>query len=269
MDVRVIRQLQLSRHALWATESSRSPDLGEGGSSGGSALMARSLFSDPLQEPTVNNPGFYRGICIELDVFGLCVCAILGSGLLDTEGMTAGTGASAAGNASGFTLKQATVDNVAGGDGDDVGTATAATTTATADHFASSDSSPSRGFNVFKALVAKVMNQVRSGVDQAARQQQGGDKAHTIHMQMELAESLLMSVYRYLCGYGNGLLSDPALHGVVFGLMGKLFKRLIGGLRRLGTEIIYADFNKIIVCTNKYVSELVVAAGYVVVLSAC
>lgn len=69
-----------------------------------------------------------------------------------------------------------------------------------------------------------------------------------------IADSILTAVYRYLCGYGNGLLSDPLLHRVIYGLMTKLFQKLVGGLRRLGTKVVYADFGRIIISTDKHVS---------------
>ena len=69
-----------------------------------------------------------------------------------------------------------------------------------------------------------------------------------------ISDGLLTSVYRYLCGYGNGLLTDPALHRVVYNLMIKLFKKLISGLVKMGTKVVHADFGRIIICTNKSVS---------------
>lgn len=50
------------------------------------------------------------------------------------------------------------------------------------------------------------------------------------------------------------MLSDPLLHKVIYGLMTKLFQKLLGGLRKLGTKIVYADFGRIIISTNKHVS---------------
>ena len=45
------------------------------------------------------------------------------------------------------------------------------------------------------------------------------------------------------------MLSDPLLHRLVYGLMIKLFWRLVSSLKQLGVNIIYADFNKIILNT--------------------
>ena len=60
-----------------------------------------------------------------------------------------------------------------------------------------------------------------------------------------------MVVPRYLCGYGDALLRDPTLHQVIYGLMIKLFKRLVSALKKLGTRVVYADFTRIIVHTDK------------------
>ena len=68
-----------------------------------------------------------------------------------------------------------------------------------------------------------------------------------------ISDSLLTALYRYLCGFGDALLFDPLLHRLVNVLMNKLFKRLISELRKLGVKIVYADFNRIIVDTNKEV----------------
>ena len=68
-----------------------------------------------------------------------------------------------------------------------------------------------------------------------------------------ISESMISSLYRYLCGYGNALLTDPALHGKVYGLMTKLFKRLLSVLKKLGTTIVYASFSRIIIHTDKEV----------------
>lgn len=66
-----------------------------------------------------------------------------------------------------------------------------------------------------------------------------------------LADGVLTAVYRYLCGFGSGLLSDPLLHRVVYGFMVKLFWKLMMCLKSFGSQIVYADFNRIIIATNR------------------
>ena len=96
-------------------------------------------------------------------------------------------------------------------------------------------------------MIAKCIEEVSAGA--------GISNTHSAHSgNSGIADSILTAVYRYLCGYGSGLLSDPLLHRVIYGLMTKLFQKLVGGLRRLGTKVVYADFGRIIISTDKHVS---------------
>ena len=90
-----------------------------------------------------------------------------------------------------------------------------------------------RAFNLLKSLVTKWIDDVRARSD-------------------VISDSILTALYRYLCGFGDGLLYDPALHRVVYGLMTKLFKRLISELRRLGAKVVYADFRRVVLDTGKF-----------------
>jgi Domain of unknown function (DUF1744) len=46
------------------------------------------IWSDPLVEPVINNPGAYRNVCVELEMYGLVVAAIMCSSLLDNTDLT-------------------------------------------------------------------------------------------------------------------------------------------------------------------------------------
>ena len=94
-------------------------------------------------------------------------------------------------------------------------------------------------------MLAKCIDEVSAGAGGVSSSKDPGVSG--------IADSILTAVYRYLCGYGNGLLSDPLLHRVIYGLMTKLFQKLVGGLRRLGTRVVYADFGRIIISTDKHV----------------
>jgi hypothetical protein len=106
--------------------------------------------------------------------------------------------------------------------------------------------------SIFKAMIAKCIEEVSAAAGLSASASAESGVAG-------IADSILTAVYRYLCGYGNGLLSDPLLHRVIYGLMTKLFQKLVGGLRRLGTKVVYADFGRIIISTDKHVSSHVSA----------
>ena len=55
---------------------------------------------------------------------------------------------------------------------------------------------------------------------------------------------------RYLASR-DALLHDPALFRVVQQLMEKVFLRLVSELRRLGAHVVYGDFGRLIIATDK------------------
>jgi DNA polymerase epsilon subunit 1 len=77
---------------------------------------------------------------------------------------------------------------------------------------------------------------------------------HWLHDASELgnpiADKLLGHVYRLINSPG-ATLNDPALHRVVVSLMKVTFYQLLGEFQRLGSTIISATFNRIIIATNK------------------
>ena len=93
IDVMFARQLIHNRHLLWASEESNTPDLG------GSEKDDSAIWSESLVEPTINESGVYRSICVELDIFGLAVCSIVSSSELDAEGITTAFAVNATNNA--------------------------------------------------------------------------------------------------------------------------------------------------------------------------
>jgi len=74
------------------------------------------------------------------------------------------------------------------------------------------------------------------------------------------ADHLLQHFYRWLSS-SSSLLYDPTLHAMVVNLMHKLFLQLLAEFRRLGGDIVYADFSKVcfyvscllLLITKKYV----------------
>lgn len=65
-----------------------------------------------------------------------------------------------------------------------------------------------------------------------------------------VADSMLHNVYR-LVSCPETLMHDSALHRTLHALMRGTFIRLLGELQRLGCTIVYANFHKITVATNK------------------
>ncbi len=64
------------------------------------------------------------------------------------------------------------------------------------------------------------------------------------------ADYQIIHFYRWLRS-PNALLYDPALRKSLLSLMKKLFMQLISEFKRLGSEIVYADFNRVVVNTKK------------------
>lgn len=213
-DILLARRLEAGRQLLWASER-QFPDLG------GSELTFGDLgvWSDALREPTVSNPGAYRAISVEIELFGIAICAIMNSSLLDTIGVAISG--------------ENKVDSMFGEQVD------SAAKTAMPDTSAMADASCARAFNVLKALVAEWIHTVETN---------GFGVNH--------ADVFLVKLYKYLCGFGgDSLMTDSALHRIVYGLMSKLFKRLISEFQVLGVDIVFANFEKIIINTKKYSSD--------------
>lgn len=78
------------------------------------------------------------------------------------------------------------------------------------------------------------------------------------------ASQIFMNSFRWLRS-PNALLYDPALRKTLHNLMKKLFIQLVAEFKRLGAIIIFANFNKIIICTKKKsVTDAISYVEYVV-----
>eukprot|EP00850_Spirogloea_muscicola_P017955 SM000159S01786 [mRNA] locus=s159:288661:304957:+ [translate_table: standard] len=73
------------------------------------------------------------------------------------------------------------------------------------------------------------------------------------------ADELLKHAYRWLCS-PQSKLHDPALHRVLQKVMKKLFALLLAEMRKLGANIVFADFSRIIIYTGKHTKSA--AEGY-------
>lgn len=81
----------------------------------------------------------------------------------------------------------------------------------------------------------------------------------TVYKNM-FADYQIIHFYRWLRS-PQSLLYDPALRRTLHSYMKKLFLQLIAEFQRLGSVIVFANFNKIILCTKK--RSVVDALGYV------
>ncbi|KAK4884405.1 hypothetical protein RN001_000676 [Aquatica leii] len=80
----------------------------------------------------------------------------------------------------------------------------------------------------------------------------------------KFADFQVIHFYRWLRS-PKALLYDPALLHTLQNLMKKLFLQLVAEFKRLGCTIVYANFNKIILCTKKrHVKDAIANAEFVI-----
>ncbi|XP_074652055.1 DNA polymerase epsilon catalytic subunit A-like [Tubulanus polymorphus] len=171
-----------------------------------------STEGDEYSSVEVNNSGCYPTICIELDIASLPINA-----LLESTRVTEQEGAS---TVSFDVIPQQSLEDMLEGQG-------AATTLTGYDETALC----SVAFRIMKSMVHSWIRDV------------------TQHQNV-FADHQIIHFYRWVRS-SSALLYDPALRKTLINLMKKLFMQLIAEFRRLGSTIVYANFNRLILCTKK------------------
>ncbi|XP_048412228.2 DNA polymerase epsilon catalytic subunit A isoform X2 [Stegostoma tigrinum] len=162
----------------------------------------------------INNPGCYSTVTVELDIQSLAVNTILQSHHInDMEG------ASSIG-VSFDVIQQASLEDMMAGN-------QAANALASYDEAALC----SNTFRILKSMVVGWVKEIT-------------------HYQNVYADNQVMHFYRWL-RTPSSLLYDPALHRILHNMMKKLFLQLVAEFKRLGSSIIYANFNRLLLCTKK------------------
>lgn len=78
------------------------------------------------------------------------------------------------------------------------------------------------------------------------------------------ADFQIIHFYRWLRD-PNSLLHDPALRRILHTLMNKLFLHLVSEFKRLGAVIVFANFNKLVICTKKRrIADAITYVEYIV-----
>ncbi|KAK7499885.1 hypothetical protein BaRGS_00008976, partial [Batillaria attramentaria] len=170
----------------------------------------------------INNSGAYHTVCVELEVTSLAVNTIIESGHVnDQEGASAVS----------FDLPTTSLEEIARGQG-------AATM-----GLASYDETAlcSTTFRILKNMV------------------QGWVRDVTTYNNV-FADNQIVHFYRWLRS-PSALLYDPALRRTLHNMMKKVFMQLIAEFQRLGSVIVYGNFNRLILCTKK--RRLMDALSYV------
>ncbi|XP_020776588.1 DNA polymerase epsilon catalytic subunit A [Boleophthalmus pectinirostris] len=172
------------------------------------------MESDDRSSVEINAQGCYSTVCIELDLQSLAVNTILQSQHVnDMEG-----GASL--GVSFDVIQQASLEDMMSGN---QGTSALASYDETA-----------LCSNTFRILKSMVVGWVRE----------------ITQYQNVYADNQVMHFYRWLRSRSS-LLYDPALHRTLHNMMKKVFLQLIAEFKRLGSTVVYGNFNRIILCTKK------------------
>lgn len=162
----------------------------------------------------INSSGCYSTVCVELDIQNLAVNTILQSHHVNDMEGAGSMGISF------DVIQQASLEDMVTGN-------QAASALANYDETALCSST----FRILKSMVVGWVKEIT--------------QYHNIY-----ADNQVMHFYRWLQSPCS-LLHDPALHRTLHNMMKKLFLQLIAEFKRLGSSVVYANFNRIILCTKK------------------
>ncbi|CAH2983486.1 unnamed protein product [Chilo suppressalis] len=168
-----------------------------------------------------NASGAYGSVCVELESDALAVCA-----LLQAQHVLQAEGTSAA---TSFGAQHANIQ--------DAMASTGPNASVNYDETAQCNAA----FKILRTMIASWLRDVTQ-------------------YKNVFADYQISHFYRWL-KTPTSLLYDPALRRTLYNLMKKLFLMLVAEFRRLGSLIVYADFNKIILCTKK--NSVLDGIGYV------
>ncbi|WVW81918.1 DNA polymerase epsilon catalytic subunit A [Kwoniella bestiolae CBS 10118] len=173
-------------------------------------------LSEDLITPRMSTKGCYSSVVLEMEIADLAINAVLQSALVnEMEGSGAGSLA--------FDSASHNLDEYAKG--------TANTSVMLGDAVLSTQT-----FGVLKSMV-------RSWFLDKAR-------AHVKGIYATPADLVVDQFWRWISSSASNMF-EPALQRFLHGLMRKTFLQLLAELKRLGTSVVYADFNRIFLLTTK------------------
>ena len=191
---------------------SRSPDP----DLGGKQQTDFRFHSNPyeVRQVELNNPGTYATVCIEFAVHSLALVSILQSSHInDYEGGTVSS-------ISFDFIPQASLEQML-------------ESGVSSSNILSTFDEAALCSPTFKILRGMVWSWVKD-----------------IHNGNEMADILQQHFYRWLKS-PTSLLYEPGLCRMIHKLMKKIFVQFIAEFKRLGANIVYASFNKLVICTRK------------------
>jgi DNA polymerase epsilon subunit 1 len=181
---------------------------------GGSEEDANS--PEELVSPQMSTKGCYSSVVLEMELGDLAINAVLQSALVnEMEGSGAGALA--------FDAASHNLDEYAKG--------TANSSVMLGDAVLSPQT-----FGVLKTMVRNWF------LDKA--------RAHVRGAHHTPADLVVDQFWRWISSSGSSMF-EPALHRFLHGLMRKVFLQLLAEFKRLGTSVVYADFNRVFLLTSK------------------
>ncbi|KAI9091268.1 putative POL2-DNA polymerase epsilon, calytic subunit A [Phlyctochytrium arcticum] len=213
-DLGFARRLKRADMVLWYSNSDM-PDLG------GHEHDDYRVELDELINPEINNPGCYEKVCIELSVWDLTINTFMQSGLMtEVEGGGSGLGAVA-------TSVQRIghfMDDFTKTEGEEVSD----------DHIRGGSSNGETlsplTFSILKSMVMGWADDVRK--------------------QNRLASCMLEHLYRWITSPASRFF-DPVIHSLIHDLMRRVFMEMMAEFKRLGSTVVYATFDKVVLATSK------------------
>ncbi|KND02716.1 DNA polymerase epsilon catalytic subunit [Spizellomyces punctatus DAOM BR117] len=172
---------------------------------------------DELINPEINIPGCYETVCIELSVWDLTMNTFMQSGLM---GEIEGGGAALGGNgvqAVGHLM-------------DDYTKGTEEGSNIVRDPGSNGDELSPLTFSILKSMVMGWADDVRR--------------------RNRLASYMLEHLYRWITSPASRMF-DPVLHTIIHSLMRRVFVELMSEFKRLGSKVVYATFDKVVIATTK------------------
>ncbi|XP_031425753.1 DNA polymerase epsilon catalytic subunit A-like [Clupea harengus] len=185
------------------------------------------MESDDRASVEINGQGCYSTVCVELDIQSLAVNTILQSQHVnDMEG-----GASM--GVSFDVIQHSSLEDMMSGN-------QAANAVASYDETALCS-------NTFRILKSMVVGWVRE----------------ITQYNNVYADNQVMHFYRWLRS-PSSLLYDPALHRTLNNMMKKIFLQLVAEFKRLGSNVVYGNFNRLILCTKKrHIDDAIAYVEYI------
>ncbi|KAN0014469.1 hypothetical protein ACTFIU_000787 [Dictyostelium citrinum] len=240
-DILYARSLVEQKHLLWMSDSNF-PDLG--GSEEDDAK-----FYEELNNVEINNSDCYNQVCFELDIENLATNTILESvHLAEIEGIL--------GNELGDESNVAMFDNISDKNNKN-NNKNGANQTINNDTTSSSSFDKLSITNKFRSAInhqisgcEKEFNILRNLVSKWKLDLVSGSNSKRNEISSRYSNYLLLHFYRWISST-NSKLYDPILYRTLHQLMKKVFIQLIFEFKKLGSKIVYANFNKIIICSQK------------------